>query len=260
MHLAYADDSGRDNARTVTGLVVPAHGWNEFLHCWLEARERLTATWGVRKHAELHGIELARGRGSYCASDEEELVFRRRHVRLRAYDLMLAALAQCENLVVTTVCTDSAHLPTAYRKFVEHLQQWATSVDSRVLIMLDGQGYPVGTESITADKTAAKVLNAYRDAMPFQRVHRDLHLRARRVIEDPFIQDSKLSQLIQAADLAAYAATQWIWENTEVWPKGPNRGRPVTELATSYERLSNRWLPNSDHGIYWASRHTTNTK
>ncbi|MBK5237805.1 MAG: DUF3800 domain-containing protein [Actinomycetales bacterium] len=37
-------------------------------------------------------------------------------------------------------------------------------------------------------------------------MHRDLSITNRRVVEDVIMQDSKYSQLIQAADLAAYAA------------------------------------------------------
>lgn len=252
MHIAYVDDSGRGKARTVTGVIVPAAGWSDVLHRWLEGRQKLADTWGVRKHAELHGVELARGRGAYCASSEEELIFRRRHVRLRAYDLMLAALAQCEELVIATVCCETAHLPTAYRGFVDHVQRWASGAGTHVLIAFDGQQYPVESESITADDAALQVLNTYHNVTPYRRVHRGLELRTRRVIEDPFMQDSRCSQLIQAADLVAYAASQWLWENTTLWPKGPLRGAPVTELAQSYERLRRHWPANSDHGIYWA--------
>ncbi|WP_173041656.1 hypothetical protein [Phytohabitans flavus] len=101
----------------------------------MEGRKRLTATWGVREHVELHGNELARGRGAYCESEEQERIFKNRAVRLGAYDLMLAALAGCGALSATTVCCATAHMPTAYARFVEHLERWAADVDTHVLVV-----------------------------------------------------------------------------------------------------------------------------
>jgi hypothetical protein len=234
----------------VTGLIVPATGWCDLLHCWLDGRRKLTETWGVRKHTELHGVELARGRGSYCASDEQERVFKNRGIRLRAYDLMLAALADCDGLIVTTVCSPTAHMPTAYARFVEHLEGWARDLDSHVLVVLDGQQGPLDTTGVPSEKVEAAVQVAHRNAMPYRRVHRGLELRRRRVIEDPIVQDSRSSQLIQAADLVAYAATHWLWSNTTIWPRGQHHGEPLSELAVSYQRLAKRWLPGGDHGIH----------
>ncbi|MDQ7909606.1 hypothetical protein RB614_34310 [Phytohabitans sp. ZYX-F-186] len=124
VHICYVDDSGRGRARTVTGLIIPAAKWNDLMHRWLEGRKALSRTWGVREQVELHGNELARGRGAYCVSEEQERIFKNRALRLRAYDRMLTALAGCAALNVTTVCCPTAHMPTAYARFVEHLERW----------------------------------------------------------------------------------------------------------------------------------------
>ena len=222
------------------------------MHCWLEGRKSLTVTWGVRDQVELHGNELARGRGAYCGTAEQERAFRDRARRLEAYGHMMTALGGCEALSVTTVCCPTAHMPTAYTRFVEHLDRWATALDTHVLVMLDGQPGPVDGDQSGRDAVAAFEA-AHRNAVPYRQVHRGLELRSRRVIEDPVIQDSRSSQLIQAADLVAYAATQWLWVKMDLWPTGgPRHGLPITELASAYEQLAARWLPTDRCGIHWA--------
>ncbi|BCB87342.1 hypothetical protein Psuf_046550 [Phytohabitans suffuscus] len=222
------------------------------MHCWLEGRKSLTVTWGVREQVELHGNELARGRGAYCGSQEQERIFKNRAIRLRAYDLMLAALAGCGALSVTTVCCATSHMPTAYARFVEHLERWAAEMDTRVLVVLDGHAGPA--DGVESEADVAELEAAHRNARPYRLVHRGLDLRTRRVIEDPIVQDSRSSHLIQAADLVAYAATQWLWVNTNLWPKGgPTHGRPLAEIAKSYESLAGLWLPSERFGIHMAS-------
>ena len=71
------------------------------------------------------------------------------------------------------------------------------------------------------------------------------------MLEDPILHDSTLSQLVQAADLVAYAAYQHLWANG-TWPQGGRRGFPVPALAESYHRLAAHWMAGSTAGVHWA--------
>ncbi|MDQ7909607.1 DUF3800 domain-containing protein [Phytohabitans sp. ZYX-F-186] len=121
-----------------------------------------------------------------------------------------------------------------------------------MLVVLDGHAGPADGEA-SEGGVAAAFEAAHRNARPYRQVHRGLDLRTRRVIEDPIVQDSKSNHLVQAADLVAYAATQWLWVKTDLWPKGgPRHGRPLTEIAEAYRSLAGLWLPSDRSGIHWA--------
>jgi hypothetical protein len=85
-------------------------------------------------------------------------------------------------------------------------------------------------------------------------VHRELDIQARRVLEDPIIHDSKYSQLVQAADLVAYATYHHLWQATDLWPKNAKSGEPGEGLVKAYQRLKARWLPLDEpfaDGVLW---------
>ncbi|AGL14151.1 DUF3800 domain-containing protein [Actinoplanes sp. N902-109] len=204
MHLCYVDDSGRNAVVTLTGLLIPDSAWNDLLDLWLTGRRKLTETWGVRKHVELHAYRLAkRGRGRFCETEEQDRVFGSRHVRARAIDIMLQGL--------------------------------------------------IDTAGLTNESVGQQREAAFRSAVRYRRVHRELDLSRRRIIEDPIIHDSKHSQLVQAADLTAYAAYQHLWSIGQVWPQGGRHGQPETALAKSHHRFSRLWLPGSDQGVHWVA-------
>lgn len=246
MHLCYVDDSGGDNARTVTGLLIPAASWSDLLHCWLDGRRELTSTWGVGRHAELHANQLAKGRGRYCDTPARQAAFNKA-ARLSAYRIMLSNLARCDALTITTVAAETRFQVAVYRLFVAHLEEWAARADSHVVVIFDGKQGPI--ESL-GDRDAADLADwrdALRNAKPYRDVHRSLPLLGRRVIEDPIMQDSAFSQLIQAADLTAYAAYQHLSQ------RDPQRWKAASSapVARAYEQLAARWLPGTEAGVRW---------
>ena len=61
------------------------------------------------------------------------------------------------------------------------------------------------------------------------------------------MQDSAFSQLIQAADLAAYAAYQHLSRaHPGLWKAESSR-----HAAQVYQQLSSRWLPGTEEGVRW---------
>jgi hypothetical protein len=251
VHLCYVDDSGADQGRTVTGLLIPEEGWSDLLHHWLEGRRKLESEWGVLKNSELHANALVKGRGRFCGSNSQDRKFHG-PARLAAHELMLRHLAKCESLRVLTVGGHTRFLTDIYQAFVEHLEAWALAEDTRVMIFYDGLAGPADTQGMAPQEAQEEWNRAVRNAKPYRDTHRGLLLAARRVLEDPIMQDSKTSQFIQAADMVAYAAFHHVAQSKpEVWPKL----NPMPGLTKSYRRLSARWLP--DHGaegIVWIDR------
>ncbi|MFB7293562.1 DUF3800 domain-containing protein [Actinacidiphila glaucinigra] len=248
MYFCYADDSGADQGRTLTGLLVPEEGWNDLLHCWLEGRRALEQTWGVAKNTELHATQFVKGRGRPCATEEQNAAFGRR-ARIAAHDLMVRHLTRCASLRVLTVAGRTAQVADVYQGFVDRLEAWALQEDTRVLIMYDGQAGPDDTSALTPAEAKAVWEQAVRNATPYRAAHRGLPLASRRVLEDPIMQDSKYSQFIQAADLVGYAAFHHlVLQHPEIWPKM----NPVHAMSKAYRRLSGHWLPgHGEQGIVW---------
>lgn len=259
MHFCYIDDSGRDGVTTLTGLLIPAHAWGALLDCWLEGRRQLTATWGVGKNVELHANEFARGKTEekYCTeAPEQEDTFKNRGIRGRAYDILLKQLSGCDELIVTTMVGRTTKTADLYKQFIEHLDAWAVDNDTYVVVVLDGLEAPIDTTGMPADEVATAREAAVRNPIHYRTVHRELDIKARRVLEDPIIHASKYSQLVQAADLVAYATYHHLWQVTELWPKDTRKGKlPRENLVKSYQRLKDRWLPLDNpyaDGVLWA--------
>ncbi|MEV7177796.1 DUF3800 domain-containing protein [Kitasatospora sp. NPDC093679] len=248
MYLCYVDDSGSDNIRTLTGLLVPAAGWSDVMHCWLEGRRAVEAEWGVAKSTELHAVKLVKGRGRFCVTEEQDKLFQKPS-RIAAHEMLLKRLARCENVTVTTVACRTSVLPDVYTCFVEHLEEWAAAKDTHVMVVLDGNPGPADTDGLTAEAASEAWRHAVRNAAPYRGVHRGLPLASRRVLEDPVMQDSAHSQLIQAADMVAYAAYHHLaCSDPTLWP----RLKPIGPMSRSYRRLKPRWLGDpAGEGIVW---------
>ncbi len=248
VYFCYVDDSGADQGRTLTGLLVPEEGWSDLLHHWLEGRRKLQETWGVPKNTELHAVDLVKGRGRPCATENQNKSFGR-PARIAAHDLMLRHLAKCESVRVLTVAGGTSRIATVYRAFVSHLEVWALEEETRVVIMCDGQSGPDEVEEVGQEKAQDVWRQAIRGAKPYRDAHRSLPLASRRVLEDPVMQDSRYSQLIQAADLVGYAAFHHLMlARPEVWPKMTAMG----SMSKAYKRLRHHWLPGyGTDGVVW---------
>jgi hypothetical protein len=252
VYLCYADDSGDNTSRSITAVLVEDKNWSSLMAKWLAARVKLTDTWGVRKHAELHALELAKQRGSFCETNQQERVFV--HVaRRRAYEMMMNALADVDGLVTFTVAARETRLPIVYALFIERLERWATTNETQVMVLLDG---PDGSSYLDdnddndeADAKNERWFGAQKNAQPYRRVHRELDVGRRRVLEDVIMQDSENSQLIQAADLCAYAA---FHTSKKQHPERWNTQGILQDAAlAAHQRFRNTWPEDSDDGIYW---------
>ncbi|CAM3241640.1 DUF3800 domain-containing protein [Actinomyces slackii] len=62
------------------------------------------------------------------------------------------------------------------------------------------------------------------------------------------MQDSRYSQLIQAADLIAYGA---FHKHAQDYPGVWVGIRPVPGAIRAYMKTCSHWVPNSENGIIW---------
>lgn len=205
--LFYVDDSGVEN----TGWVI--FGWAEFmLSDW---RDVLAHRLQWRKdlfHSEaqipasyhLHTAEFLGNRGPAPSLNAEWNAGTKKYIRRKRVDVLTQALANVGTAAQLQV--GLAYRQTTargkvfalekvevYEKLVNHLDQRLGSVGETGLLVLDGDGSDIS----------------------FSQGHRTLPLRTRRLLEDPLYQRSHSSQLIQMADLIAFAGYQSLLQNPE---------------------------------------------
>lgn len=251
MYLAYVDDSGDSKSgATLTALLVSSEHWAGVLEAWLTGRREVHRTFGVRKHAELHAAELYKGRGKYCETPEMEARFGT-GLRAATGRIMLSHLSKYEHFYVLTVGSPAVSKPGLYAKFIAYLEDWAAREDTQLMIFYDGQqGLPREGSAATPGHLAGLWETAVRDAAPYRRVHRDLEISSRRIVEDVIMQDSRYSQLIQAVDLLAYGAYQrHRQQNPDIWG---TKVAPVPEAIKAYMATKAHWVSGTDDsGVVW---------
>lgn len=102
----------------MTGVLIHVADWSHALSVWLDARHALVREWGVAKHAELHAVDLVKGRGRYCETREQEDAFLA--ARQAAYGLLLGRVHRTRAQVLTVGAKASG--PTVYGLLVDQLE------------------------------------------------------------------------------------------------------------------------------------------
>lgn len=251
MHFCYVDDSGDSrNGTTLTALIVEDQYWTGLLGAWLQGRRDIHREFGVPKSKEIHAVDLYKKRGSYCETPEQEKKFGENN-RAAAGRMLLSALSKHQDFTVVTVASAEVVKPRVYAKFIAWLEDWAALNDTHLLVFYDGQqGLGAPGEPLTIEEQQALWEMAGRGATPYREVHRGLELGSRRILEDVIMQDSRYSQLIQAADLIAYGAYhKHLQEHPEIWRKRP--GKPVPAAIRAYMKLTRHWPEDSEYGVHW---------
>ncbi|EXF23872.1 hypothetical protein BG28_09815 [Nesterenkonia sp. AN1] len=249
MYFCYLDDSGDSkNGVTITALLIEDRSWTTVLNAWLQGRREVHQEFGVLKKSEVHANALFKGRGSYCESKAENARFGTGQ-RAATGRILLTRLSEAPFTVVTLGTADVSK-PRAYARAIAWLEDWATRHDTYLVIFYDGQqGLAGPEENPTADQRQELWERAIRDAHPYRQAHRNLDINVRRILEDPVMQDSRFSQLIQAADLLAYGAYhRHHQDHPEIWGTS---SQTVRAAIVAYMKVSAHWPEGTDYGVVW---------
>lgn len=193
--LFYMDDSGSPNDGHIVyaWIEVTPGCWAPGLRHWLDLRHRLYASYQVPADAELHATQLIGGRGTPATGgDFNSSKARRRQLVEEA----LTAIGENAHIKIGLVHRHTQargrdyaqEREEVYGALVDHLDRRLQAVDEYGAIVMDGDGS---------------------DPSYLSR-HRTLPLASRRLIEDPFFQNSHVSQWVQMADLVAWTGYQSI--------------------------------------------------
>jgi len=239
VHLAYVDDTGDKNGTMLTALIVEDQHWSGLLEAWLEGRRKIHQNWGITKNQELHAVELMKGRGPFFGVEA--------HVREAIAETMTRHLARFEHFDLVTIGSRKVGSSAVYADFIAWMEEWAAARDTTLMVFYDGQQGLIDDEQATMEDVRDAWESATRAAAPYRGAHRGLELGARRIIEDVVMQDSRISQFIQAADLAAYGALQRHRQHQ------PHRSSPSSRLCSCSSRscLSSDSLRVWSRGSAW---------
>ncbi|MFT4280138.1 DUF3800 domain-containing protein [Microbacterium sp.] len=222
--VAYIDDSGHQQS----GLVVygwvhfsPSH-WPVVLRRWLEIRKRLYREFGIHVETELHSTDYINGRRRVTdrapARYVHDGVTFWKDLGRDVARTLLEEISCLEGLTAGAVYRRCDPHPTASDKvgvYRAMIGRWESELAARheyAMLFVDGDGSDAN----------------YRTA------HRALKLDERRILEDPIMVQSSVSQLIQMADLVAWCAFVSIerhpahrfaeaWYDRYISPRDPAR-------------------------------------
>ncbi|HIZ38257.1 MAG TPA: DUF3800 domain-containing protein [Candidatus Ruania gallistercoris] len=221
--IIYVDDSHREQSALIIYGWVECHPveWRRALREWLEHRKYLRSRYGVRVDKELHGTEFINGRGDVSDDrarlaptffDGQGNLLSKQLGQAIAVD-SLALLQNCTFIRAGAVWCSVKHgrdftaeKYALYGRLLAKLERELSSSNTYGLIVMDGED------------------------PNFRAEHRNLKLDQRHIVEDPVMQDSKRSQMVQMADLVAYTAFThlnrhegnkfgWEWYNTYLAPR-----------------------------------------
>jgi Protein of unknown function (DUF3800) len=210
-YIAYIDDSGNENRAVYLALLIPVEHWNTTLREWLDFRAQLYTGMQVPATVELHAKDVVQPGKGTLAPGIKYGVNTDAGKRKKLLNLAVAQIGVLSHARIVSFQDTLITPEQCYERLLKRLESLLLAEDSWAIAVVDGQ-----------------------DTDPVhKRVHRRLKLASRRILEDPWKQDSKHSQLVQMADIAAYSLHQghelfpsrqfmWGWMKTylhaQEWP------------------------------------------
>jgi uncharacterized protein DUF3800 len=229
MYFMYVDesgDSGLNNSPTryfvLTGMVLHETRWNEALAKIVAFRKRMRSKFGLLLSEEIHAGSML--------SRPADLFRIKKNDRLTIIRSFIDELASMNFLNFINVRVDKQGKPAGYEPFE---RAWEALIQ-RFENTLVHQNFPrprfandMGV--IYCDESdEAALRRLYRRMRVYNPVSSARwsffsgyrHLPLSRIVEDPSIRRSDLSYLVQAADVAAFAAYQWYAPSKYIRQKG----------------------------------------
>lgn len=181
-----------------TALLIPVNAWAKTLRTWLTYRATMYRMYKMPADFELHAAEFVRAGKGRPAPTLKYGINSEMRLRKKAYINALQTIRTMESLRIVSKVAAGSTPEECYSLLIDLLEELMVAESSEAILIVDGDG-----------------TQHYQKAR-----HRALKLDQRRVVEDPWFQVSHGSQLVQMADLVAYACFQahsrrdnrsWMW-------------------------------------------------
>lgn len=226
MFLAYIDETGDEAQIMHTALLVPCLAWGSCAKAWLRWRTQAHKRFGVPASFEFHASELLHGNGldalplfeDKSGERVEPKIKTSRGIQFELYEKSIKTIGILKGLRIISCHQHGTDRMASYRQLLQAMDAFLEEEDAHLLALVDGQDVGHGA------------------------AHRGLGLSSRRIVEQPWMNESHSNQFIQAADFVAYAAFQHV-------AKQPGKQK----LWPLYETwLSNAivYAPGTDAGIF----------
>lgn len=212
VRLFFVDDSGDEQVTVLTAMTMDATDWRGVLRAWLGWRKWLYKHYGLPTDFELHAQEFISGHGEISYTDQDGLrvvpeISASKGLRREAYRRCLEQIARQAGNRFLTVQHPGPRKSEAYDELITWIEQLLDIESDLGIVIVDGK-----------------------DDSEYRPAHRRLNLKLRRVIEDPLMQPSDNSQLIQMVDLVVHAAFQHLKANADhrfMWDWYPDVLEPI---------------------------------
>jgi hypothetical protein len=197
MRIFFIDDSGDQTIAVLAAVSFDIGHWRRVLVEWLGWRRWMWKTYGLPTDFELHAQEFISGRGEIAYRDKGGVLQKPRidnvlGLRKDSYRGSLSQINRQEEISVLAVAWQAKTIAETYAWFIAELDELLADLGEEAIIVVDGL-----------------------DDSSYRPAHRQLDIRTRRILEDPLMQSSRHSQLIQMADLVAHAAFQHLVADPE---------------------------------------------
>lgn len=195
MRVFYVDDSGDEDLSVIAAITFEFERWSVVLKQWLGWRRWLYKTYGLPTDFEIHAQEFVSGHGEIPTGVKAATapdINRKVGLRREAYRRTLEQIDRQDGLHVLALARTGRKVFEVYAEFVEQIDFWLGERGEQGFCIVDG-----------------------RDDSSYRPAHRELRLKTRSLLEDPLMQSSSHSQLVQATDLVAYAAFQHVNQDEE---------------------------------------------
>ena len=167
MRIFFVDDSGDQTIAVLAAISFDLSEWRRVLIEWLGWRRWMWKQYRLPTDFELHAQEFILGRGEISFRDSGGMVQEPRinnvlGLRKEAYRRSLAQVDRQQGVSVLAVAWQGRTIAEAYAWFIAELDELLGDLGEEAIIVVDGL-----------------------DDSSYRPAHRQLDIKARRVIEDP---------------------------------------------------------------------------
>ena len=228
MFLMYVDESGDTGLVdsptryfVLTGLVLHELRWQTYIEQFIQFRQRMRASFGLKLREEIHATEFINRPGTLRRIAKND--------RLSILRFLARELASMSDLNVINIVVDKQNkamgydcFTNAWRALIQRFENTLSHRNFRGPRNADERGLVLPDP--TDDKKLTRLIRRLRKWNPVSNQmspgFRNLQLKT--IIEDPCFRDSRHSYFIQACDLLAYLLKQRLDPNKYMKKKGAN--------------------------------------
>ena len=194
MHFVYIDDSGDERTRCFSALVIHESVWKNTHAAIKQHRRQLKVSDGMLVTKELHATEFVAGRGRVGPA----IVTKGR--RCEIFTQTLDLIASLPNLHLFNAICPRANERTLFERLVNRINRTMAEWKSNALIVHDeGKDYTSMIRRMGVYNPIQSRYGTWPDGKTYRNIPTD------RILEDIVFRQSHKSDLIQMADLCAYA-------------------------------------------------------